>query len=472
MKKIYFLTATLFCLGIGTGKAQYTLLHSFNGTDGEQPRGSLTLSGNKLYGMTLEGGVNDSGNIFSIDTTGLGFTDLFSFNGANGMQPAGNLTISGGKLYGMTEFGGAYHNGCVFSIDTNGNGYKDLLDFNVTNGGRPGGSLTLLGGVLYGMTGLGGAHRYGCIFSLDTNGSNYIDLHDFNGTDGRGPTGSLTFSNGKFYGMTADGGANFYGIIFSIDTNGNGYKDLFDFGGTSNGNSPYGDLTISGGKLYGMTNEGGATSIGNIFSIDTNGNGYKDLLDFDNTNGQWPDGDLTYSGGVLYGMVSEGGSIDVGRIFSIDTSGNSYTDILDFGGVNNPEGSYPFGNLTLSGQTFFGMAEDGGTYNYGVVFKLLDGSVSTGINKINREVAISLYPNPSTGIFTISFAGAQNFVPATMEIYNVLGQKVFVETLNPPAGGQGDNLINLTGEPGGVYLYRIITHDGSLVGEGKVIIQK
>ncbi len=80
-----------------------------------------------------------------------------------------------------------------------------------------------------------------------------------------------------------------------------------------------------------------------------------------------------------------------------------------------------------------------------------------------------IYPNPSSGIFTISFAGAQNPIPATIEIYNVLGEKVLKETLRST---QGDNLINLIGEPNGIYLYRVIAQDGSLVGEGKVVIQK
>jgi len=36
----------------------------------------------------------------------------------------------------------------------------------------------------------------------------------------------------------------------------------------------------------------------------------------------------------------------------------------------------------------------------------------------------------------------------------------------------GDNSIDLSSEPDGLYLYRVITQDGGLVGEGKLIIQK
>jgi trimeric autotransporter adhesin len=94
---------------------------------------------------------------------------------------------------------------------------------------------------------------------------------------------------------------------------------------------------------------------------------------------------------------------------------------------------------------------------------------ATGIEQLTNTISITLYPNPSTGIFTISFAGAQNFVPATMEIYNVLGEKVTVATLKQV---HGDHEINISSQPTGVYLYRIITEDGSLVGEGKMVVQK
>ncbi|HTA26379.1 MAG TPA: T9SS type A sorting domain-containing protein, partial [Bacteroidia bacterium] len=58
---------------------------------------------------------------------------------------------------------------------------------------------------------------------------------------------------------------------------------------------------------------------------------------------------------------------------------------------------------------------------------------------------------------------------AIVEVYNILGEKVTVATLKQV---QGDNLIDLTDQPNGIYLYRVIKEDGSLVGSGKLIIQK
>ena len=67
--------------------------------------------------------------------------------------------------------------------------------------------------------------------------------------------------------MTVSGGTNGYGTLFEYDptpttTNPNGvFSKKVDFTGsgtTGNGSSPYGSLIVSGSKIYGMTNSGGA----------------------------------------------------------------------------------------------------------------------------------------------------------------------------------------------------------------------
>jgi hypothetical protein len=95
---------------------------------------------------------------------------------------------------------------------------------------------------------------------------------------------------------------------------------------------------------------------------------------------------------------------------------------------------------------------------------------------------VKVYPNPSNGIFTISLAGAQNLdsyrdVPVEIEIYNVLGERVLTETtpsLLPQSGGGASfsYKLNISPQPGGVYLYRVIGRDGGLIGEGKMVIEK
>lgn len=56
-----------------------------------------------------------------------------------------------------------------------------------------------------------------------------------------------------------------------------------------------------------MTQFGGPDHVGNIFSVGIDGSDYPDLHDFNYTDGAYPQGDLTLSGGTLFGMTSGGG---------------------------------------------------------------------------------------------------------------------------------------------------------------------
>ena len=84
--------------------------------------------------------------------------------------------------------------------------------------------------------------------------------------------------------------------------------------------------------------------------------------------------------------------------------------------------------------------------------------------------SIMLFPNPNTGKFTIQLSGVSgnpDGYQESVEIYNVLGEKVTIATLKQV---QGDFKIDLTNQPNGIYLYRVISEEGNLVGEGKFVI--
>ena len=274
--------------------------------------------------------------LFSLlNTDGTGYKDLMDFTGTTtGIgYPEGSLTVSGNVLYGMTYYGGAKDSGVVFSINTDGTGFQKLLDFTGSNGAHPSGSLVLSGNVLYGTTAYGGTHGYGVVFSVHTDGTGYQKLLDFNNTNGRGPVGDLVLSGNVLYGVTDEGGTNGEGLIYSIQTDGTGYKDIMEYNDATGGPySPEAGLVLSGGALYGMTFGGGTYDYGILYSVKTDGTNYKDLFDFndDNNIGKWPKGGLTVSGTTLYGMTYEGGANDDGVVFSYNTLG------LGIAPVNTP----------------------------------------------------------------------------------------------------------------------------------------
>jgi uncharacterized repeat protein (TIGR03803 family) len=105
---------------VETNGTNFTLLHEFAGSvaDGKNPYGSLILSGSTLFGMTCYGGDNDSGTIFKIETNGANFALLHEFAGgtADGKTPYGSLILSGSTLFGMTCNGGDNDSGVIFSM--------------------------------------------------------------------------------------------------------------------------------------------------------------------------------------------------------------------------------------------------------------------------------------------------------------------------------------------------------------------
>ena len=368
MKKLK-LIIVLFC-GIVSSPAfsQFTDMFDFSSTTGQRPNGNLIRIGNRLYGMTISGGAHNDGCIFCINPDGSGYKDLFDFAGANGKGPLGSLTYVNNRLYGMTEYGGIYNIGTIFRVDTDGNGYviiHNMLGFS-TDGNLPQGSLTLAGSKFYGMTSAGGQGS-GDVFSIDTTGAGYKELVNFRvlvSPYGANPYGSVTVAGGKVYGMTwKGGGSHNAGCIFTVDTNGKNYKDLMNFDGVNTGNS-LGSFLLLGNTLFGLTG-GGLHSDGQIFSIDTNGTSFRDLHDFDQFHGTAGLGDLIFYKGVLYGNGSLGGYDNSGVLFDMDSNGSNY-NVLYY--CKGPTGSRGNGTPLLWGDKLYGMMWDSGAHNLGVIY--------------------------------------------------------------------------------------------------------
>ena len=150
----------------------FSELFIFGGSYGKSPMGSLLSANNgKLYGMTKDGGANNYGIIFSYDLSNGIFTNLYDFDSVNGANPWGGLTeSSSGILYGMTYQGGNDNSGVIFSFNLSGNIYSKLFDFSPIVSGTgtlPQGNLMVdNAGVLYGMTSSGGGREVELLLPL------------------------------------------------------------------------------------------------------------------------------------------------------------------------------------------------------------------------------------------------------------------------------------------------------------------
>jgi hypothetical protein len=93
-------------------------------------------------------------------------------------------------------------------------------------------------------------------------------------------------------------------------------------------------------------------------------------------------------------------------------------------------------------------------------------SAAEGINEVSENKEATLYPNPNNGRFTIELQGVRD--KEQVEIYNMLGEKIYEETLRQT---QGDNAIDLGTKSSGVYLYRIVSETGTQIANGKFVIE-
>ena len=288
--------------------------------------------------MTVNGGSNGYGVIFSFDAVTLTYIKLKDFDFANGGLPQGSLIqATDGKLYGMTVYGGSNSYGVIFSYDPSTGMFSKLKDFDYTNGGYPHGSLIqATNGKLYGMTVNGGNNGYGVIFSFDPVTLTYTKLQDFNG--GGHPNGSLIqAANGKLYGMLSDGGSNYQGAIFSFEPSTSTYTKLRDFDNT-NGAYPYGSFTqATDGKLYGMTHSGGSYGDGVAFSYDPSTSVFTKLQDFNGTNGANP----------YYTAFTEAGDI-APSISTSALSSNSLCPGSQFSLAYTATGTFNEGNVFIA----------------------------------------------------------------------------------------------------------------------------
>jgi uncharacterized repeat protein (TIGR03803 family) len=400
--KIYGLTeaggssyGTLFEFDPSTNTGVDKVVFS-NGTNGYEPEGGLTQSSNgKLYGTTTRGGANDAGVLFEYDPTTNAYLKKVDFTISNGKLPQGVLLkASNGMLYGLTMQGGVNNSGVIFEYDAGSNTFTKKIDLSYSpDGAYPLSSLTRIpGGKTYGVTSSGGANGLGTLFEYDAVTGNLISLVQFSGTaNGAEANGKVVQgANGNLYGMTYRGGLNNLGVLYEYNLTTNVFQKKIDFAGSSNGSYPNGSLTLApNGKIYGLTSTGGVNDKGVLFEYDPSTGILTKKLDFDGTNGQSPINNLSLANGKFYGMTFVGGATSNGVLFEYDYTNNIYTKKYDFGST----GRRPSGDLTLGRNgKFYGVTSQGGPNgDVGTIFEY-DPVTNSYLTKLDFNTTPFQYP--------------------------------------------------------------------------------
>jgi uncharacterized repeat protein (TIGR03803 family) len=212
-----------------------------------------------------------------------------------------------------------------------------------------------------------------CLLALPAPGGVILTtLASFGGTNGANPeAGLMQAADGNLYGTTVWGGTSNRGTVFRISPGNGTLVSLASFN-SNNGANPYAGLvqrTNADFALYGTASKGGASNLGTIFQITTNGE-LSALASFHGTNGDNPQAGLaTGNDGAYYGTTYFGGTNGPGYgvVFRVTTNG-ALTPLASLAITN---GAYPHGTLRLAGDgNFYGTTQYGGDGAYGTVFKI------------------------------------------------------------------------------------------------------
>jgi hypothetical protein len=189
-----------------------------------------------------------------------------------------------------------------------------------------------------------------------------------------------------------------------------------------------------------------------------------------------------------YTLLPDSGVDYTAFIVKFDTSGNPICgSIVSNAGdniepppggiISDSSGNYvymisSFGNDTVICSVDTLISHGGGTNVFIGRWQNCSGEETGTTPSSSPNSSILLFPNPNTGKFTIQLSGINS--NSEIEIYNILGEKVYTSTLPPPMGGGASSAfhVNLSSESTGMYLYRIISETGQLIGDGKFVIEK
>lgn len=211
---------------------------------------------------------------------------------------------------------------------------------------------------------------------------------------------------------------------------------------------------------------------GNSVATDQSGNVYCSVIGYE------PSGSANYA--IAFGVdtfKSQRRSPDgASLIIKFDTSGNVLDGSVlgsgdkDQGSVTtDANGYYIYMTGTLSDTAICGPDTLDDYNNFTTYLARWQTPQSTvGINDIAITMqSITVYPNPSTGIFNFQANSQHPPAGGNIAVYNMLGQEVVPSfTIH-----NSQFTIDLSGQPKGIYFYRLTNTQGSLIQNGKLLLQ-
>ena len=289
----------------------------------------------------------------------LGFRSLYAFEGeSQGHSPSGITLASNGWLYGVAPYGGLNFGGVLYRIQLDGSGYQILHHFDTLTGTFPLAAPTEYLGYLYGATINFGAHSNGTLYRIALNGTGFEVLHDFSSSmitiGPKAPFTPLLEIGGKLYGVSTDGGDISAGAILKIEPSpGTAPVVLHSF---SSGDAPSGSLVQLGGKICGVGGAGGANDNGFVYCLDLLNANSISTFSFNALDGTAYPQDLVVHQDQLFGLAIDPNEGTITKLFRLDGNLSTLTLLHTFDSNSQPQAllSIPGNSTHLYGSTLQG----------------------------------------------------------------------------------------------------------------------
>ena len=431
-----------------------------DGFDGGTAVNSFTYNpaNGKIYGVASYGGLRNAGVSFKMDLNGTNFElcHQFLFH-SEGSGPTGRLAYVAqnnalfNRVYGICYGEGLYERGSLFTLFPDvPNSHRIVKQFKPDNGSNPSAIIVGSDQKLYGTftnQGTDGSTTYtGSVYSINpANNDTFSFVKGFTAatTDLLQPIGTvLEASNGFLYGTTISGGASNLGGVFKVKKDGTSYQTVKAFTATD-GSSAVGDLIqdTATGLIYGVTQAGGSSNGGTIFSINpAAGDNFQVIYNVPAST--YFNGGLMVLNDSLYGTSAGGGIGGYGILYRIKKDGSTAHVVLK--NFNSTDGGGPQGYLAkntdgfIYGATSWGAVENGGSLykvypdgsNFSVI-KMFPATEGQRPNPITFAPCINApYPNASNITFYKITTNSISVNGWTVPESNVSGYVVKMNTVN------------------------------------------
>jgi uncharacterized repeat protein (TIGR03803 family) len=346
-------------------------VHFNSETTGQDVYGSLALSAEGLLiGACGSGGENNTGTLFcfnpELDNLEIltHFTQWYDWMYTDIdeiIRPVGTpLITANGKLYGIASDGGTNDSGTLFEFDLSENNLSLVFNFesSLTGEGPHKAPIQYDKYTLYGVTNYGGQFSQGVFYKYDMVSREFIPLHHFKYTEtGCGPSSELVIAeNGRIYGVTNNGGANGSGTIFEFNPADESLVKVFDLSQSTGTGCSMHMLETEPGVLHGVMTYDGDGWRGTLFKFDYNQYEFTVLHHFADATGGHPNSSFYKTqNGLLYGTTMYGGQHSNGVVYTFNPEANEYSVVYNFT-QGDDVGQGPLGNLIPDGEgSFYGI---------------------------------------------------------------------------------------------------------------------